>query len=65
MPVPWVRLRSHPLARMAPRALLVATDLADPATQSARRQLVDAGFADVMVLHSGRRRQSGVDGSRP
>jgi succinoglycan biosynthesis transport protein ExoP len=40
-----------PLARMAPRALLVATDLADPATQSARRQLMTAGFADVMLVH--------------
>jgi uncharacterized protein involved in exopolysaccharide biosynthesis/Mrp family chromosome partitioning ATPase len=40
----------EPLARMAPRALLVATDLADPATESARRQLVNAGYADVMVL---------------
>jgi Mrp family chromosome partitioning ATPase len=39
-----------PLARMAPRALLVATDLADPATQSARRQLITAGFADVMLV---------------
>lgn len=40
----------HPLARMAPRAMLVATDLADPATISARQQLLMAGFADVMLV---------------
>jgi uncharacterized protein involved in exopolysaccharide biosynthesis/Mrp family chromosome partitioning ATPase len=40
----------HPLARMAPRAMLVATDLADPATISARQQLLMAGFADVTLV---------------
>jgi uncharacterized protein involved in exopolysaccharide biosynthesis/Mrp family chromosome partitioning ATPase len=40
----------HPLARMAPRAMLVATDLADPATVAARQQLLTAGFADVMLV---------------
>ena len=40
----------HPLARMAPRAILVAIDLADPATQSARQQLMVAGFADVTLI---------------
>jgi hypothetical protein len=40
----------HPLARMAPRAMLVATDLDDPATISARQQLLTAGFADVMLV---------------
>ena len=40
----------HPLARMAPRAMLVATDLTDPATISARRQLIAAGFADVTLI---------------
>ncbi len=41
----------HPLAAMAPRAILVATDLADPATVSARQQLIAAGFADVTLVH--------------
>jgi MinD-like ATPase involved in chromosome partitioning or flagellar assembly len=40
----------HPLARMAPRAILVAIDLADPATLSARQQLMVAGFADVTLI---------------
>jgi Mrp family chromosome partitioning ATPase len=40
----------HPLARMAPRAILVAVDLADPATAAARQQLIVAGFADVTLI---------------
>ena len=47
------RSRMPPLdrfAKLAPRAVLVAGELDDPATVSAREQLLDAGFADVTVL---------------
>lgn len=40
----------HPLTRISPRAMLVALDLADPATQAARQQLMSAGFGDVMLM---------------
>ena len=38
------------LANLAPRAVLVAGELDDPATLSARARLLNAGFADVTVL---------------
>ncbi|MET0630839.1 MAG: exopolysaccharide transport family protein [Xanthobacteraceae bacterium] len=37
-------------ANLAPRAVLVAGELDDPATVSARERLLQAGFADVNVL---------------
>lgn len=37
-------------ARLAPRAVLVAADLSNPATAMARDRLLAAGFADVTVL---------------
>jgi polysaccharide biosynthesis transport protein len=37
-------------ANLAPRAVLVAGELDDPATVSARERLLRAGFADVNVL---------------
>jgi succinoglycan biosynthesis transport protein ExoP len=39
-------------ANLAPRAVLVAGELEDPATVSARERLINAGFADVTVLVS-------------
>ena len=39
-------------ANLAPRAVLVAGELDDPATVSARERLINAGFADVSVLVS-------------
>lgn len=39
-----------PLARVAPRAVLVATDFAHPSTLAARDRLVAAGFTDVTVF---------------
>jgi uncharacterized protein involved in exopolysaccharide biosynthesis/Mrp family chromosome partitioning ATPase len=36
--------------RLAPRAVLVAVDLADPATAAVRDRLLAAGFTDVTVL---------------
>jgi hypothetical protein len=36
-------------ARMAPCAVLVATDIDNAATANAREQLVAAGFADVLL----------------
>jgi succinoglycan biosynthesis transport protein ExoP len=38
------------LARLAPRAVLVATNVTNPATAAAREQLITAGFADVALL---------------
>ena len=38
------------LARLAPRALLVATNVTNPATSEARQRLMTAGFADVAML---------------
>jgi Mrp family chromosome partitioning ATPase len=38
-----------PIARVAPRAVLVATDLAHPDTRAARDRLIAAGFVDVTV----------------
>lgn len=38
---------------IAPRAVLVARDLASPQTQAAREQLVAAGFADVVAIQGG------------
>jgi len=40
----------EPLARIAPRAVLVATDLAHPSTQAARERLLAAGFTDVTLF---------------
>jgi Mrp family chromosome partitioning ATPase len=40
----------EPFARIAPRAVLVATDLAHPSTQAARDRLVAAGFTDVTLF---------------
>lgn len=37
-------------ARLAPRAVLVATDLSHPATLTARERLIAAGFTDVTVF---------------
>jgi MinD-like ATPase involved in chromosome partitioning or flagellar assembly len=37
-------------ARLAPRAVLVATNVTNPATAAARARLMTAGFADVAVL---------------
>jgi Mrp family chromosome partitioning ATPase len=42
-PVEW-------LARLAPRAVLVTTEEAAPATQSARDRLAAAGYSDITVL---------------
>ncbi len=36
-------------ARMAPCAVLVATDIDNAATRTAREQLIAAGFADVLL----------------
>jgi tRNA G46 methylase TrmB len=41
------------LAPLAPRAVLVAADPAQPATRAARERLVHAGFANVTVLAGG------------
>jgi polysaccharide biosynthesis transport protein len=38
------------LARLAPRAVLVATNITDPATAAARERLIVAGFTDVAML---------------
>jgi uncharacterized protein involved in exopolysaccharide biosynthesis/Mrp family chromosome partitioning ATPase len=38
------------LARLAPRAVLVATNVTNPATAAARERLIAAGFADVAML---------------
>ena len=38
------------LARLAPRAVLVATNVDNPATAAAREKLIAAGFADVAML---------------
>lgn len=38
------------LARLTPRAVLVATNVTNPATMAARDRLIAAGFADVAVL---------------
>jgi tyrosine-protein kinase Etk/Wzc len=38
------------LAQLAPRAVLVATEVDDPATASARERLLQSGFANVSVL---------------
>lgn len=38
------------LARLAPRAVLVATNITDPATAAARERLIVAGFTDVATL---------------
>jgi uncharacterized protein involved in exopolysaccharide biosynthesis len=38
------------LARLAPRAVLVATNVTNPATLAARQQLIEAGFGDVAML---------------
>lgn len=43
-------MATEPFARIAPRAVLVATDLAHPVTQAARERLIAAGFTDVTVL---------------
>ena len=40
----------EPLARIAPRAVLVTADMAHPATQAARDRLIAAGFTDVTVF---------------
>jgi polysaccharide biosynthesis transport protein len=42
-------------AQLAPRAVLIADGLDDPATASARDRLIAAGFVDVRVLASGPR----------
>lgn len=44
-------------AGIAPRAILVATDIAAPQTQTAREQLIAAGFADIAAI------QGGMDGT--
>ncbi|MBI4274245.1 MAG: lipopolysaccharide biosynthesis protein [Rhizobiales bacterium] len=46
--VPEVAVESF--ARLAPRAVLVATNLADPSTDVARQRLIAAGFNDVTVF---------------
>lgn len=38
------------LARLAPRAVLVATNITNPATAAARERLIVAGFTDVATL---------------
>ena len=38
------------LAQLAPRAVLVATEVDDPTTASARERLLQSGFANVSVL---------------
>jgi Mrp family chromosome partitioning ATPase len=38
------------LARLAPRAVLVATNVTNPATAAARERLIAAGFGDVAML---------------
>lgn len=43
-------MASGPLARIAPRAVLVAADPAHPATKAARERLTAAGFTDVFVF---------------
>jgi hypothetical protein len=40
-------------AGIAPRAVLVAKDIAAPQTQAARDQLIAAGFADVVAIQGG------------
>lgn len=40
----------EPFARIAPRAVLVTADPADPSTQAARERLIAAGFTDVTVF---------------
>jgi Mrp family chromosome partitioning ATPase len=43
-------MAAEPFARIAPRAVLVTANLADPATQAARDRLLAAGFTDVTVF---------------
>jgi polysaccharide biosynthesis transport protein len=38
------------LARLSPRAVLVATNMSNPATAAARERLIAAGFTDVAML---------------
>lgn len=38
------------LAKLTPRAVLVATDLEHPATQAARERLIAAGFIEVTIM---------------
>ena len=38
------------LALLSPRAVLVATNISNPATEAARERLIAAGFADVAML---------------
>ena len=45
-PKPWRRR----LAKLTPRAVLVATQLEHPATQAARDRLIAAGFIEVTVM---------------
>ena len=40
----------EPFARLAPRAVLVATDLMHPATLAARDRLIAAGFTEVTLF---------------
>jgi MinD-like ATPase involved in chromosome partitioning or flagellar assembly len=40
-------------APLAPRAVLIAADPANPATRAVRERLVAAGFADVMLVAGG------------
>jgi uncharacterized protein involved in exopolysaccharide biosynthesis/Mrp family chromosome partitioning ATPase len=43
-------MMSGPLARIAPRAVLVTADSSGPATEAARERLTAAGFTDVFVF---------------
>jgi hypothetical protein len=55
-------MASGPLARIAPRAVLVTADPSHPATQAARERLAAAGFTDVFVFLGAPR---GPEATRP
>jgi Mrp family chromosome partitioning ATPase/capsule polysaccharide export protein KpsE/RkpR len=55
-------MASGPLARIAPRAVLVTADPSHPATQAARERLTAAGFTDVFVFLGAPR---GPEATRP
>jgi len=61
--VPEVPVESF--ARLAPRAVLVATDLSHPATLAARDRLMAAGFIDVTVFLGAPRGPDAVAASHP
>ena len=50
MPARSLKSMAPSLAKLAPRAVLVATELEHPATLAARERLIAAGFTEVTVF---------------